>query len=112
MKSLELTPEDRVLILGATGFIGKRLLPALLEKNIKLRLLVRNLSKAEVLLPAGSDVEIVKGDLIKGQGVQESLQGIHTAFYLVHSLGGTNLFKNNEFARMDKRAAEIFISAG
>jgi uncharacterized protein YbjT (DUF2867 family) len=109
MKSLELTPEDRVLILGATGFIGKRLLPALLEKNIKLRLLVRNLSKAEVLLPAGSDVEIVKGDLIKGQGVQESLQGIHTAFYLVHSLGGTNLFKNNEFARMDKRAAENFI---
>jgi uncharacterized protein YbjT (DUF2867 family) len=109
MKSLELTPEDRVLILGATGFIGKRLLPALLENNIKLRLLVRNPSKAEVLLPAGSDVEIVKGDLIKGQGVQESLQGIHTAFYLVHSLGGTNLFKNNEFARMDKRAAENFI---
>jgi len=109
MSSLPLTQEDRVLILGATGFIGKRLVKALLEKDIKLRLLLRNPSKAAAFVPEGADVEIVEGDLIKKKGIQEALSGIPSAFYLVHSLGGKNLYKNNEFAQMDKRAAENFI---
>lgn len=45
MNDITLTPEDRVLIIGATGFIGSRLITELLEKSIKLRLLVRNPSK-------------------------------------------------------------------
>ena len=109
MESLQLTPEDRVLVLGATGFIGKRLVKVLLEKNIKLRLLLRNPSKAAGIVPESADVEIVTGDLIKKQGIQEALSGIHSAFYLVHSLGGKSLFKNTEFAQMDKHAAENFI---
>jgi hypothetical protein len=39
MNDISLNPDDRVLMLSATGFIGNRLLKALLEKNIKLRLL-------------------------------------------------------------------------
>ena len=49
---LSLTPDDRVLVLGATGFIGSRLIRELAKKNIKMRLLVRSASKASALVPA------------------------------------------------------------
>jgi uncharacterized protein YbjT (DUF2867 family) len=111
MNDISLKPDDRVLILGATGFIGKRLLKALLEKNIKLRLLVRNPQKAEALIPEGADIELVKGDLIHNQGLHEALEGIHSAFYLVHSLGGKTIGKNTEFAEKDKHAAKHFVNA-
>jgi uncharacterized protein YbjT (DUF2867 family) len=110
MSSLAFTPEDRVLVLGATGFIGKRLVKSLLARNIKLRLLMRNPAKADGFVPEGADVEVVKGDLIKKNGLQEALSGMHSAFYLVHSLGGKSLFKNTEFAQRDKHAAENFIN--
>ena len=109
MKDLKLKPEDRVLILGATGFIGKRLLKELVNKNIKLRVLARNPSKAEKIIPAGADVEIVQGDLMQTEGLGKALQNIHSAFYLVHSMGGSSILKNTDFAEKDKKAAKNFI---
>jgi hypothetical protein len=62
MNSPALTPEDRVLILGGSGFVGKRLITELAQKNIKLRLLVRDLAKAAPLMVKGADIEVVQGD--------------------------------------------------
>lgn len=109
MSDLQLQPEDRVLILGGTGFIGRRLLKALAAKQIKLRLLARNPAKAADLVPEGADVEIVKGDLIEQKGLEEALTGIHSAYYLVHSLGGKVIFSNTDFALKDKQAAQFFL---
>ena len=110
MNNLALKPNDRVLILGGTGFIGKRLVSELTGRNIRLRLLVRNPSKVPTSILKKKDIEIVKGDIVSGDGLENAVRGIHTAYYLVHSMGGKSMFKNTEFARMDKDAAENFIN--
>ncbi len=110
-KEVVLKSDDKVLVLGGTGFIGSRLIPELSQRNIKLRLLVRNLHKVSALIRRNSAIEVVSGDLVKGNGLRDALHGIHSAYYLVHSLGGKSLFKNAEFAKMDKRAAKNFITA-
>lgn len=111
MTTLAFTPADRVLIIGGTGFVGRRLIPELVRKNIKLRLLVRDLAKASALVIEGSDIEIVQGDLLSGKGLNEALSGIHTAYYLVHSMGGKTLFRNEEYAEKDRKAAKTFMVA-
>jgi uncharacterized protein YbjT (DUF2867 family) len=101
----------RVLIVGATGFVGKRLVPELLNRNIKLRLLARDLSKLSALIPKGADVEAVQGDLVANIGLFEALAGIDTAYYLVHSMGGKTLFRNKAYAEADRLAAVNFMAA-
>ncbi|MHC4320981.1 MAG: NAD(P)H-binding protein [Planctomycetota bacterium] len=111
MDNLALKPNDIVLILGGTGFIGKKLVSELTRRNIRLRLLVRNPSKVPAAILKNKNVEIVKGDIVRGDGLKEAVHGIHTAYYLVHSMGGKGMFKNTEFARMDKNAAENFVNS-
>jgi uncharacterized protein YbjT (DUF2867 family) len=111
MNDLELKPDDRVLILGGTGFIGKRLVYELTSSNVRLRLLVRNPSKVSATILKSNDIEIVKGDIVSGDGLKEALCGIHTAYYLIHSMGGKSMFKSTEFARMDKSAAMNFVNS-
>ena len=110
MDNLELKPEDRVLILGGTGFIGKRLVSELTGKNIRLRLLVRDPSKVPTTILKNKNIEIVRGDIVRGDGIKEAVRGIHTAYYLVHSMGSKSMRKSTEFARMDKSAAENFVN--
>ena len=105
------TSSDRVLIVGATGFVGIRLIPELVKRNIKQRLLVRDLAKASPLIVKGADIEVMQGDLVENKGLAEALRGIHTAYYLVHSMGGKTLFRNEEYAQKDRTAAKNFIAA-
>ena len=111
MDAMAFSPDQRVLILGATGFIGSRIIPELLRKNVKLRLLVRNPSKLESAIRENEDIEVVRGDILNNDGIDEALKGIHIAYYLVHSMGGKSLFRNIEYAEKDKRAAGHFIKA-
>lgn len=111
MKEPDQNPGERVLVLGSTGFIGGRLVPELLSKGVKLRLLVRDPSKASTLARSDGSVEVVKGDLVTADGLSQALDGIHTVYYLVHSMGGKRLYKNIEFAERDRRAARNFVSA-
>jgi len=103
--------KDRALILGATGFIGKRLVRELAGRGVKLRILARDPDRAGSLFSGSAGPDIVKGDLIQNQGLDNALHGIHSAYYLVHSLGGKSLYKNTEFAQKDKRAAVHFVNA-
>ena len=111
MDKLDLTAEDRVLILGATGFIGKRLVSKLSEEHIKMRILARTPSRAQDIIPKGADAEIVQGDVTNKDSMESALKGIHSAFYLVHSMGGKSLLKKTEFAEKDKAAANNFKSS-
>ena len=111
MSGLEIKPNHRVLILGGTGFIGRRLIAELSSKDIKLRVLVRNPSKVPVSILQNKNIQIAKGDLVKNEGLEEATRGIHTAYYLVHSMGGRSIFKNTEFAQMDKDAAKNFVNS-
>lgn len=111
MDDLVLKAEDRVLILGGTGFIGRRLVRELAGRDIKLRLLVRNPSKTSGIIPEGKDVEVVPGDLMDKKSLHQVLQGIHSCYYLVHSMGGRTITTNTEFAKKDKEAAKQVIHA-
>ena len=96
------TPKP-ILLTGATGYVGGRLLPALLAHGHPVRALARRPQAAR--LPA--QVEVVAGDVIKGEGLPEALAGIDVAYYLVHSMGrGSG--RTSEFAANDRRGAATF----
>ncbi|WP_372787806.1 NAD(P)H-binding protein [Paraconexibacter sp.] len=95
----------RVLLTGVTGYVGGMLLPVLLEAGHEVRCLVRRPERAD--LPA--DVEVVKGDVLTGEGLAEALEGVDAAYYLVHSMGRGG--GGGDFADRDKRAADTFGAA-
>ena len=93
----------RVLLTGATGYVGGRLLPTLLERGHDVRALTRDPSRAT--FPDG--VEVAAGDVVQGTGLDEALEGIDVALYLVHSMGTGA----GAFADADRRGAEAFARA-
>ena len=107
---MRFSSDERVLILGASGFVGSRLLSELLKINVKLRLFVRDKAKVADLIIDHNDIEIFQGDLLSGRGLKEALRGVHSSYYLVHSMGGKSIFKNTEYAEKDKICARNFIS--
>jgi uncharacterized protein YbjT (DUF2867 family) len=111
MEELSLQAESRILVLGGTGFVGRRLLPELLRNKIKIRMLARTPEKLPPHISENSNVEIVKGDIVTGLGLESALRGIHSAYYLVHSMGGKSITVNKEFIEKDKRAAKKFIQS-
>jgi uncharacterized protein YbjT (DUF2867 family) len=94
--------EGAVLVTGATGFIGTRLVRTLLDEGHDVRCLVRS---PEATLPPG--VERATGDLLEPATLETVCSGIDTAFYLVHSMGGGRA----GFERRDRQAAEHFVAA-
>ncbi len=94
--------EGTVLVTGATGFIGKRLVKALLTEGYTVRCMVR---RPDVELPSGAIG--VKGDLLEPMGLETAFREIDTAYYLVHSMGGGRA----GFERRDRQAAEYFTNA-
>lgn len=90
-----------VLVTGASGFIGQRLVRALVAAGVQVRCLVRR----EISLPAG--VETVMGDLLEPFTLPAALKGVDTAYYLVHSMAAGR----SNFEQRDRQAAENFTRA-
>jgi uncharacterized protein YbjT (DUF2867 family) len=100
---MESTPSDERLILltGATGYVGGRLLKALEAQGHRLRCLAR---RPDFLLPrVGGSTEVVKGDLLDPTSLGPAMAGVDSAYYLVHSMGSTGAFEEE-----DRQAAELF----
>ena len=92
-----------ILLTGATGYVGGRLAPRLLEKGYKVRCLARDPSR---LIGRWEGAEIEQGDVLEKDSLIEKFNGIETAYYLIHSMGGSE-----EFSKTDLIAAENFASA-
>mgnify|MGYP006291903033 CR=1 FL=1 len=91
-----------VLVTGATGYIGGRLIPRLLERGHAVRALVRHPERLEGR-PWASQIEIVAGDLLKPEELAPAMTGIDAAYYLVHAMS-----TGHDFAELDRRAASHF----
>ncbi len=91
----------RALVLGATGYIGGRLVPRLRAAGYRVRVLVRDASR----LPAfswGDDVEVVEGSADDRRAVREAVRDVDVLYYLIHSMG-----QGKGFEEADLRAAQV-----
>lgn len=88
-------PKKRlVLVTGATGYVGGRLAPRLIARGEQVRCLARRPETLADRLSAHS--EVVQGDLLDAPSLDHALSGVHTAYYLVHSLGTKGDFETTE----------------
>src|SRR5256886_1151357 len=97
-------PAGRVLLTGATGYVGGRLVRKLEESGRPVRCMVR---RPEVLSGrAAEQTEIVHGDILAPDSLHAALAGVTTAYYLVHSMAASG-----PFAGADRRGAKNFAAA-
>ena len=97
-----------IAIAGATGYVGGRLAPRLLELGYGVRCLVRSPEKLDGRAWAqGEGVEVLRCNFSDQAALTESLRGCAAAYYLVHSMVSASA----EYAREDRRLAETFGAA-
>jgi uncharacterized protein YbjT (DUF2867 family) len=100
----------RVLLTGATGYIGGRLVPELLAAGFSVRVTARNIERLHDR-PWFDHVECAEADLLVADDVASALDGVHTMLYLVHSMGSGSDFVDRE-ARMAHVVADAAEAAG
>ena len=98
--------ENRPLILltGGSGYVGGRLIPLLEKQGGRLRCLARSPEKMRPRVQPAT--EIVQGDVLDPASLDRALQGVHTAYYLVHLMSGSR-----DFEKEDRQAAMNFAQA-
>ena len=97
-----------VLVTGATGYVGGRLVPRLLDAGYRVRCVARSARKlAGRAWASHSRVEIVEADLGDEHATEAAMRGCHAAYYLVHSMVATGA----GYAAADRRLAERFARA-
>jgi uncharacterized protein YbjT (DUF2867 family) len=96
-------PGKRVLVVGATGYIGGRLVRALEKRGAQIRCLAR---QPEFLTSHVSrSTEVVRGDILDPKSLQLAMSDVDTAYYLVHSMGAAG------FERTDREGSRNFAAA-
>ena len=95
--------EQRILLTGATGYVGGHLLRRLEEQGHHVHCLVRT---PEKLSATGGRTRVFQGDLLDAGTLDEAFRGITCAYYLVHSMDGSVHFEHRE-----REAAENFVYA-
>ena len=94
-----------VLVSGATGYVGGRLVPCLLQAGYRVRCFVRDAKRLRAQ-PWGDRVDVAVGDALDPDTLEPAMQGVDAAYYLIHSLGS-----GDDFAERDRRAATYFREA-
>ena len=100
--------DDRpILVTGATGYIGGRLVPRLLDRGYRVRCVVRSVRKARDRSWADHEhVEIVQGDVEQEVEIRSALHGCRAAYYLIHAMQS-----GSDFAARDEHMARVFARA-
>lgn len=97
-----------IFVTGATGYVGGRLVPALIEKGYLVRCLARDPRKLEQRTWfTHKSVEVVQGDVADQDRLKDLMQGCTAAYYLVHSM----ITAGSEYAERDQQLATCFADA-
>ncbi len=96
---------DLILVTGASGYIAGRLIPRLLERGVRVRALARRPGDLAARIWA-RQVEFVRGDVTDPASLGPALEGVHTAYYLIH-----NMASGSGYLRIELEAARNFAHA-
>jgi uncharacterized protein YbjT (DUF2867 family) len=100
-------PRVRILVTGASGYVGAALAPRLQAAGHDVRAFARD--PARVAAAGVRDVPVVTGDVVTGAGLDEALDGIDVGYFLIHSMEAAA--GPGGFAARDRQAAERFRDA-
>lgn len=104
MANLDDEPRPLILLTGGSGYVGGRLIPLLEQQGVRLRCLARSPEKMRSRVQPGT--ETIQGDVLDPASLDRALQGVHTAYYLVHLMSGSG-----DFEKEDRQAASNFAGA-
>jgi len=93
-----------VLLTGGSGYVGGRLIPLLERQRVVLRCVARNPDKMRLCVK--KTTQVVRGDVLDVASLDGALHGVHTGYYLVHLMAGSN-----DFEKQDRQAAINFAEA-
>ncbi|MBB6107720.1 Uncharacterized conserved protein YbjT, contains NAD(P)-binding and DUF2867 domains [Mucilaginibacter lappiensis] len=96
----------KILLTGATGYIGRRLLQVLLEKGHEVICVVRDKHRLDIKKYKPEQVTLVEADLMKPKTLADLPKDISVAYYLVHSMS----MSGGDFSREEKISAENFVA--
>lgn len=96
----------KILLTGATGYVGRRLLPILIEKGHEVYCLVRETSRLNAAAYNSDLLQVIEADLLTTIPPEKIPSDIDAAYYLVHSMSGAGNFTDKE-----KQSATHFIQA-
>ena len=100
-----LAPGTRILVTGANGYIGRRLIPELLARGYRVRCMLRNHRLSPIL--EHPRLEFVYADGRNPEALRQALEGVEAAYYLIHSLR----MEKTRFQETEKRVAQNFVYA-
>jgi uncharacterized protein YbjT (DUF2867 family) len=101
-----------ILLTGASGFVGSRLLPELLRDGHAVRAMTRDPARLRAEAPQNArGLQVVRGDAVSGEGLAEALAGVELAYYLIHSMEPGSGGGGYGFVERELLAAENFAQA-
>lgn len=102
-----------ILVTGPGGFVGSLLVPRLLAAGHTVRALARHPERAREILDEhmdSEDVELIRGDVLLGEGLDRAMAGAEVAYYLIHSMERARRGPAS-FAERERVAADNFAAA-
>lgn len=96
----------KILLTGATGYIGKRLLPLLLKNGHEIICCVRDKSRFNYPQAASGNVKVIEADFLNAESLENIPYDIDTAYYLIHSMSDTS----GNYDKMESASAYNFIN--